>query len=35
MRQHQHNFSKCDTCETQILSLSTAKRSAGDETPPW
>jgi hypothetical protein len=29
----QHNFSKYDTCETQILNLSAAKSLAGGETP--
>ena len=33
MKQHQHNFSKYDTFETQILNLSPAKSLAGDDTP--
>jgi hypothetical protein len=33
MKQRQHNFSKYDTCETQILNLSPAKSLGGDETP--
>jgi hypothetical protein len=33
LKQHQHNFSKYDTCETQTINLIPAKSLAGDETP--